>query len=155
SNLPGLIIVAPSNPYNAKGLLKTAIRNNNPVLYLECELLYGDKMEIPTEEYLIPFGEARVVQTGTDITIISHSRMVKLCQEACDKLKEKGINAELIDLQTIKPLDMDTISQSVQKTHFCVVVEEGHIFGGIASEIGFEIQESCLEYLDAPVARVS
>lgn len=154
SNIPGLIIVAPSNAYNAKGLLKSAIRNNNPVLYLECELLYGDKMQIPTEEYLVPIGQARIVKEGSDITIVAHSRMVKLAQIACERLAEQGINAELIDLQTIKPLDMQTIMQSVQKTHFCTLVEEGHIFGGIAAEIGFQIQEQCLEYLDAPVSRV-
>lgn len=154
SNLPGLIIVAPSNAYNAKGLLKSAIRNNNPVLYLECELLYGDKMEIPTEEYLVPIGKAHVVKTGKDITIISHSRMVKLCREVCTILSERGIDAELIDLQTIKPLDMETIKASVEKTNFCVLVEEGHIFGGISAEIGFQIQEQCMDYLDAPVARV-
>jgi pyruvate dehydrogenase E1 component beta subunit len=153
-NLPGLIIVAPSNPYNAKGLLKSAIRNNNPVLYLECELLYNDKMEIPTEEYLVPIGKARVVTEGSDITIVAHGRMVKLAIEACQLLQEKGIRAELIDLQTVKPLDIETIVASVEKTHFCVIVEEGHYFSGIASEIAFEIQEHCLEALDAPIARV-
>jgi pyruvate dehydrogenase E1 component beta subunit len=154
SNLPGLIIVAPSNAYNAKGLLKSAIRNNNPVLYLECELIYSDKMQIPVEEYLLPLGKAHVVQEGTHVTMISHSRMVKLCKEAADELSKQGISVELIDLQTIKPLDMDTIRASVEKTHFCVVVEEGHIFGGIAAEIGFQIQEQCMDFLDAPVARV-
>lgn len=153
-NLPGLIIMAPSNAYNAKGLLKTAIRNNNPVLFLESELLYNDKMEIPTEEYLIPVGQANRVIEGSDITIIAHGRMVKLCKEVCSALEERGISAELIDLQTIKPLDMDTIRASVEKTHFCVCVEEGHIFTGISSEVGFRIQEECLDYLDAPVARV-
>jgi pyruvate dehydrogenase E1 component beta subunit len=153
-NLPGLIIIAPSNAYNAKGLLKTAIRNNNPVLFLECELLYSDKMEIPSEEYLIPIGQANVVLKGKDITIVSHGRMVKLCKEACEKLKERGIQAELIDLQTIKPLDMATIAESVRKTHFCVLVEEGHIFSGITAEVGFQIQQQCLSDLDAEIARV-
>lgn len=153
-NLPGLIIIAPSNAYDAKGLLKSAIRNNNPVLFLENELSYGDKMEIPVEEYLVPIGKARIVQEGKDLTLISHSRMVNLCKEAVAILKEKGINVELIDLRTIKPLDRETIIQSVKKTHFAVVVEEGHVFTGIASEVGFEIQESCFEYLDAPIARV-
>lgn len=154
SNLPGLIILCPSNAYNAKGLLKTAIRNNNPVLFLECELLYSDKMEIPTEEYLTPIGQANVVCTGKDITLVSHGRMVKLCKEVAEKLKERGIEAEVIDLQTIKPLDMTTICESVRKTHFCVLVEEGHIFGGITAEVAFQIQEQCMDYLDAPVARV-
>jgi len=153
-NLPGLIIMAPSNAYNAKGLLKTAIRNNNPVLYLECELIYSDNMEIPTEEYLIPVGQANIVQKGKDITIVSHGRMVKLCKEACEKLQERGIEAELIDLQTVKPLDMETITESVRKTHFCVIVEEGHIFSGIAAEVAFQIQQHCLNDLDAEIARV-
>ncbi|MDB6081521.1 MAG: pdhB2 [Chlamydiia bacterium] len=154
SNFPGLIIMAPSNAYDAKGLLKTAIRNNNPVLFLESELLYNDKMEIPTEEYLVPVGKAKVVREGSHITIVSHSRMIKVCKEACDILEADGISAELIDLRTIKPLDITTISESVRKTSFCLLVEEGHIFTGIASEIGFEIQERCFDFLDAPVARL-
>jgi len=153
-NLPGLIIMAPSNAYDAKGLLKSAIRNNNPVLYLESELIYNDKGEVPLDEYLVPIGKANIVRPGTDVTIVSHSRMVKLCKEACSVLHEEGINAELIDLRTIKPLDITTIAESVRKTNFCVLVEEGHIFSGIAAEIGFEIQEHCFDYLDAPVARV-
>jgi pyruvate dehydrogenase E1 component beta subunit len=153
-NLPGLIILAPSNAYDAKGLLKSAIRNNNPVLFLESELSYGDKMEIPTEEYLVPIGEAKVVTEGKDVTLISHSRMVNLCKEAAKQLKGKGVSVELIDLRTVKPLDRKTIVESVKKTHFAVVVEEGHLFAGIASEVAFGINESCFEYLDAPVARV-
>jgi pyruvate dehydrogenase E1 component beta subunit len=153
-NLPGLIIVAPSNSYNAKGLLKSAIRNNNPVLYLESELLYSDKMEIPTDEYLVPIGKAERVLEGTDITIISHGRMVKLCREAAAELSNQGISAELIDLQTIKPLDIETIVESVKKTNFCVLVEEGHIFTGISAEVAFQIQEHALDYLDAPLKRV-
>lgn len=153
-NLPGFIVIAPSNPYDAKGLLKSAIRNNNPVLFLESELSYGDKMEIPTEEYLVPIGKAKVVQEGTDITIVSHSRMVLLCQEAVRELAQKGIRAELIDLRTIRPLDIETVAKSVRKTNFCVLVEEGHYFAGIAAEIGFQIMEQCLDYLDAPIERV-
>lgn len=153
-NFPGLIIIAPSNSYDAKGLLKSAIRNNNPVLFLESELIYNDKMEIPTEEYLIPIGKANIVRAGSHITIVSHSRMVKLCKEACAQLELEGISCELIDLRTIKPLDMATIGESVRKTNFCLVVEEGHIFTGIASEIGFQIQEHCFDFLDAPVQRL-
>ena len=153
-NLPGLIVVAPSNAYDAKGLLKSAIRDNNPVLYLESELSYGDKMEIPTEEYLVPIGKAKVVKEGSDITLISHGRMVLFCQEALKELENKGIKAELIDLRTIKPLDIPTIVQSVRKTHFCVLVEEGHYFSGITSEVGFEIFQQCFDYLDAPPERV-
>lgn len=153
-NLPGLIIIAPSNPYDAKGLLKSAIRNNNPVLFLESELSYGDKMEIPVEEYLVPIGKAKVVQEGSDITIVSHSRMVLLCKEAVKILATKGIKAELVDLRTIRPLDIATVAQSVRKTNFCVLVEEGHIFAGIAAETGFQIMEHCFDYLDAPIERV-
>lgn len=153
-NIPGLIIVAPRNAYSAKGLLKSSIRNNNPVLFLESELSYGDKMEIPTKEYLIPIGKAEVVKEGTDITIVSHSRMALFCEKAVNELRKQGIKAELIDLRTIKPLDIATIAQSVKKTNHCLVVEEGHIFAGIAGEIGFQIMEHCFDYLDAPVGRV-
>lgn len=153
-NLPGLIIVAPSNPYDAKGLLKSAIRNNNPVLFLESELSYGDKMEIPTAEYLVPIGKAKVVESGKDVTLVSHSRMVNFCREAVKELAKRGIRAELIDLRTIKPLDIATVAESVRKTNRCVLVEEGHIFSGIAAEVGFEIMEHCFDYLDAPIQRV-
>jgi pyruvate dehydrogenase E1 component beta subunit len=155
SNIPGLILIAPSNAYDHKGLLKSAIRNNNPVLFLENELSYGDKMEIPTEEYLVPIGKASIIQEGTDITIIAHSRMVNLCFEAVKELAKRGIRAELIDLRTIKPLDIATIARSVRKTNYCVLVEEGHIFGGIAAEVGFQIMEHCFDYLDAPIERVA
>nr|NGX55321.1 2-oxoisovalerate dehydrogenase subunit beta [Chlamydiota bacterium] len=154
SNIPGLIIIAPSNPYDAKGLLKSAIRNNNPVLFLENELDYGMKMDIPTEEYLVPIGKAKVIHEGKDLTLITHSHMVGLCEEATQELAKKGVEIELIDLRTIKPLDIPLIVKSVQKTHRCVIVEEGHLFGGIASEVGFEIQQFCFDYLDAPLARV-
>jgi pyruvate dehydrogenase E1 component subunit beta len=153
-NLPGLIIIAPNNAYDAKGLLKSAIRNNNPVLFLECELSYGDKMEIPEEEYLLPIGKAQVVREGKDLTLISYSRMLNLCKEVADALAKKGVKVELIDLRTIKPLDLGAIAESVKKTHRCVLVEEGHIFGGICAEIGFQIQEHCFDFLDAPVMRV-
>lgn len=154
SNLPGLIIVAPSNPYDAKGLLKSAIRNNNPVLYLENELDYGMKMAIPKEEFLVPIGKAHIVNEGKDLTLISHSRMVNFCKKAVQEMEKEGISIELIDLRTIKPLDIATILNSVKKTKRCVIVEEGHYFGGIASEIGFEIQEFVFDFLDAPIIRV-
>ncbi len=153
-NLPGLIIVAPSNGYDAKGLLKTSIRNNNPVLFLESELSYGDKMEIPTEEYLVPIGKAKVTLEGSDLTIISHSRMVNVCKEACKELFKKGIKPELIDLRTIKPLDIPTIVRSVQKTKCCVIVEEGHLFSGIAAEVAYNISQHCFDALDSPIERV-
>jgi len=154
-NLPGFIIIAPSNPYDAKGLLKAAIRSNNPVIFLENELDYGMKMEIPEEEYLVPIGKAKVVREGADVTLISHSRMLKFCHEAAETLKKKeGVSTEIIDLRTIKPLDIATIVKSVQKTSRVVLVEEGHIFAGVSAEIGFQIQEHCFDYLDAPMVRV-
>lgn len=153
-NLPGLIVLAPANAYDAKGLLKTAIRNNNPVLFLENELSYGLKMEIPTEEYLIPIGKANIVREGKHITLVSHSRMVDLCTEAANELAGKGIEVEVIDLRSIRPLDLPTILDSVRKTHMCVLVEEGHVFSGICAEVGFEIQQHCFDFLDAPIERV-
>lgn len=153
-NLPGWYIIAPSNAYDAKGLLKSAIRDNNPVLFLESELSYGDKMEIPVEEYLIPIGKAQIVQPGKDITIVTHGRMVIVCHEVVKELAKKGISAELIDLRTIKPLDMATIMRSLAKTHHCVLVEEGHIFAGITAEVGFQIMEHGFDELDAPLMRV-
>jgi pyruvate dehydrogenase E1 component beta subunit len=154
SNLPGLIVISPSNPYDAKGLLKSAIRNNNPVLFLENELDYGMKMEIPEEEYLIPIGQAKIIQEGTDVTVVSYSRMLNLAKNAAKELAKDGIHVELIDIRTIKPLDLQTIATSVRKTHRCVIIEEGHYFAGIAAEIGFEIQKVCFDFLDAPIARV-
>jgi len=154
ANFPGLTVIAPSNAYDAKGLLKTAIRDNNPVLFLECELIYNDKMEIPVEEYLVPIGKARVVREGTDITLVSHSRMVNICKEMCQELESRGISCELIDLRTIKPLDITTVAESVRKTNYCCLVEEGHIFAGITAEVGFQIQQHCFDFLDAPVARI-
>jgi len=152
--LPGLKIIAPSNAYDAKGLLKSAIRDNNPVLFLENELDYGEKMEIPTEEYLVPIGKAKVLFEGDSVTLISHSRMLKHCKAAREELLKKKISAEIIDLRTIKPLDIATLAKSVKKTHYCVLVEEGHLFSGICSEVGFQIQEHCFDYLDAPLKRV-
>lgn len=154
-NLPGLIVIAPSNPYDAKGLLKSAIRCNNPVLFLENELAYGDKMQIPTEPYLIPIGKAHIVKEGKHVTLISHSRMVMLCKEVVELFSKKGVFVELIDLRTIKPLDITTIADSVRKTHRCVLVEEGHIFAGICAEVGFQIIEHCFDFLDAPIKRLA
>lgn len=153
-NLPGFIIIAPSNPYDAKGLLKAAIRNNNPVIFLENELDYGMKREIPVDEYLVPIGKANILREGKHLTLISHSRMLAHCLEVAEQFAKKGIEIEVIDLRTIKPLDMGTIAASVRKTHFAVLVEEGHIFTGISAEIGFQIQEQCFDFLDAPLKRV-
>jgi pyruvate dehydrogenase E1 component beta subunit len=153
-NLPGFYVLAPSNAYDSKGLLKSAIRCNNPVIFLENEMIYGDKMEIPTEEYLVPIGKAKIVREGKDVTLVSHSRMLKFCQEAVEELAKNGIQVELIDLRSIRPLDIATIVQSVRKTHRCVLVEEGHLFAGIAAEVGFQIMEHCFDDLDAPLHRV-
>lgn len=153
-NFPGLIILSPSNPYDAKGLLKSAIRNNNPVLFLENELSYGDKMEIPVEEFLVPIGKAKVVHRGSDITIVSHGRMVNVCMQAVLELAKEGIKAELVDLRSIRPLDIATVAQSVRSTNYCLLVEEGHYFAGICAEVGFEIMEHCFDFLDAPIERV-
>jgi pyruvate dehydrogenase E1 component beta subunit len=153
-NLPGLIIIAPNNPYDAKGLLKSAIRNNNPVLFLESELAYGDKQEIPVGEYLVPIGKAKIVEAGSDLTIVAHGQMVTVCLKVVKELAKKGIKAELIDLRTVKPLDIATIVASVRKTHKCLLVEEGHYFAGICAETAFEIQQHCFDDLDAPIERV-
>lgn len=153
-NLPGLIVIAPSNAYDAKGLLKSAIRNNNPVLFLENELSYGDAMDIPVEEYLVPIGQAKVAMEGRDVTLVSHSRMVTFCLEAARELLKKGVKAEVIDLRTIRPLDIQTVIASIKKTNRAVLVEEGHYFAGIAAEVGFQIQQHAFDYLDAPLLRV-
>lgn len=153
-NLPGLIIINPNNAYDAKGLLKSAIRDDNPVLFLESELDYGLKGEVPDGEYLVPIGKARVVETGNDLTIVTHGHMIHVCLEAVKQLAKEGIRAELIDLRTIRPLDIATVLTSIHKTGRCVLVEEGHIFAGISAEVGFQIQEKAFDYLDAPLERV-
>jgi pyruvate dehydrogenase E1 component subunit beta len=153
-NLPGFIVISPSNAYDAKGLLKSALREKNPVIFLENELDYGDKMEIPTDDYLVPIGKAKIVREGRHVTLVSHSRMLKFCREAADILAKQGVSVEIIDLRTIKPLDIATVAASVRKSHRCVLVEEGHIFAGISAELGFQIQEHCFDDLDAPLIRV-
>lgn len=152
SNLPGLIVIAPSNPADAKGLLKSAIRNDNPVLYLESELDYGIRGEVPAGEYLVPIGKANVVKEGSDLTVVSHGSMVKHCREVIKNFSAASI--ELIDLRTIKPLDIQTVIRSVKKTNRCLIVEEGHYFAGIAAEVAFEVNEHCFDYLDAPIQRL-
>lgn len=154
-NLPGLIILAPSNAYDSKGLLKSAIRNPNPVLFLENELCYSDKMEIPKEEYLVPIGKAKVLQEGDHLTLVTYSRMVGMCMQVALQYRKKGIRIEVIDLRSIRPLDIATVTHSVRKTNRCVLVEEGHSFAGISAEVGFQIMEHCFDYLDAPIERVT
>lgn len=154
SNYPGLKVISPSSVYDYKGLLKSAILDDNPIIFLENELLYGVKETIPTDEFYVPIGKAKVVKQGTDITLISHSRMLHLCVKAANELLSEGINCEVIDLRTIKPLDMACIAESVRKTHRALCVEEGHIFAGIGAEIACQINEHCFDDLDGPVLRL-
>ena len=152
--LPGWTIISPGNAYDAKGLLKASLRCNNPVMFLENELDYGDRMDIPVDEYTVPIGKAKIVQEGSGATLISYSHMLKHCMAAAAEMAKKGVGIEIIDLRTIKPLDIELIAASVQKTHRCVLVEEGHSFAGISAEIGFQIMEHCFDFLDAPIERV-
>jgi pyruvate/2-oxoglutarate/acetoin dehydrogenase E1 component len=153
-HIPGLKIVMPSNPYDARGLLKTAIREDNPVMFIEHKLLYATKGSIPDEEYLIPFGQADVKRKGKDVTIVAISYMVTVALKAAERLAQEGIEAEVIDLRTLVPLDFDAILQSVRHTNRVVIVHEGCRTGGIGAEIAAQIQEEAFDYLDAPVARV-
>jgi pyruvate dehydrogenase E1 component beta subunit len=155
ANLPGLIVIAPSTPADAKGLLKSSIRSNNPVLFLENELSYGMKGEVPDGDYLTPIGQAKVVRSGDHVTIVSYSRMLSLCLEAAGELEKQGISCEVIDLRTIRPLDIGTVLGSVRKTHRLLCVEEGHKFAGISAEVGFEVQQMALDELDSPILRVT
>ncbi len=154
ASVPGLKVISPSNPYDAKGLLKAAIRDDDPVMFLESEVQYSDLGEIPEEEYLIEIGKAAVVKQGTDVTIVSYNKMMKLALSAATALEESGINAEVIDLRTIRPLDVETILQSVKKTNRLVIVDESWPFTSIASEITFQVQRYGFDYLDAPIRRV-
>ncbi len=155
ANVPGLKVISPSNPYDAKGLLKSAIRDNDPVVFMESELMYGDKGEVPEDEYTIPIGLADVKRQGTDVTLVSFNKMMKVALDSAAELEKEGISAEVIDLRTIRPLDLETIVRSVQKTNRCVVIDESWPYGGISAEIGFRIQREAFDYLDAPVYRVN
>ena len=155
ANCPGLKVIVPSNPYDAKGLLKSAIRDNDPVIFLESEQMYGDKGEVPEGEYLIPIGVAEVKRKGTDVTIVSFGKIIKEAYKAADELAEQGIEAEVIDLRTVRPIDYDTIIESVKKTNRLVVLEESWPLGSIATEIAFKIQKDAFDFLDAPIKRVT
>ncbi len=155
ANIPGLKVITPSNPYDAKGLLKAAIRDNDPVLFMESERMYGDKGEIPDGEYLLPIGVADIKRAGTDATIVSFGKMMKVALAAAEELAKQGVDCEVIDLRTIRPLDEGTIITSVKKTNRLVVVDENFPYGSIASEIAFRIQRHAFDYLDAPVVRVT
>lgn len=153
--VPGLIVVMPSTPYDAKGLLKSAIRNDNPVIVIENKLLYGDSGHVPEDDYLVPIGKAAVRKEGKDVTLIATSRMCNFASSAVEKLSSEGIDVELIDPRTIKPLDMETISASIAKTHRAVVVNEGPTTGGFSNEVSSKIMDTCFYDLDAPVVRVA
>ncbi|GBD31448.1 2-oxoisovalerate dehydrogenase subunit beta [bacterium HR33] len=155
AHVPGLKVVAPSTPYDAKGLLKSAIRDDNPVVFLEGEMLYNVRGEVPEEEYLIPLGVADIKRPGDDVTVICHSKTVAVALKAAEELAGEGISAEVIDLRTIRPLDTDTILKSVMKTNRCVIVEEGWPFCGVGAQVAYEIQRGAFDYLDAPIERVT
>jgi pyruvate/2-oxoglutarate/acetoin dehydrogenase E1 component/TPP-dependent pyruvate/acetoin dehydrogenase alpha subunit len=154
-HFPGIYVVMPATPYDAKGLLKAAIRDNNPVMYIEHKMLYGTQGPVPEEDYVIPLGVADVKREGTDVTIVTYSRMVLRALEAAEKLAAEGISAEVVDLRTLKPLDMDTVVASVRKTGRVVGVSEGYKTGGFMSELFTCINESAFDYLDAPMVRVT
>lgn len=154
AHIPGLKVVMPSNPYDAKGLLKTAIRDDDPIMFLEHKLLYGVKGEVPEEEYTIPFGKADIKKEGTDITLIATSRMVQFSMEAAEMLEKEGISVEVIDPRTIVPLDKETIINSVKKTEKVVIVQEAVERCGFAAELSAMISEMAFDYLDAPIKRV-
>ena len=155
ANVPGLKVVVPSNPYDAKGLLKTAIRDNDPVIFMESEQMYGDKMEIPEEEYLIPIGKADIKREGKDVTLVSYGKIIKQAYAAADELAKEGIEVEIIDLRTVRPLDYETIFQSVKKTNRLVILEEAWPFANVASEITYMVQQKAFDYLDAPIIRIN
>ena len=154
THIPGLKVVAPSTPYDAKGLLKTAIRDDDPVIFLEHKMLYNEKGEIPDEEYTIPFGQAEIKREGSDVTIITYSRQVLLALKAAAELEKQGIDVEVLDLRSLVPIDWETIKTSVQKTNRVVVVSEAVKRSSFAGEIAAQIMEDAFDYLDAPVVRV-
>lgn len=154
ANIPGIKVISVSNPYDAKGLLKSAIRDENPVVFMESEVMYGDVGEVPEGEYLIPIGKADIKRKGTDVTLISYNKTMKVALKAAEELEKEGISAEVIDLRTIRPLDNETILESVKKTNRLVIVEEQWPFASVSSEISYRVQKDAFDYLDAPVMRV-
>jgi len=156
AHIPGLKVVAPATPYDAKGLLKSAIRDDDPVVFLEGEMLYNTKGEVPEEEYTIPLGLADVKRDGNDVTIVCHSKTVSVALKAAEQLaRDAGLAAEVVDLRTIRPLDVATLSESVRKTNRCVVVEEGWPFCGIGAQVVDDLQREVFDHLDAPILRVT
>ncbi|GCD76864.1 pyruvate dehydrogenase subunit beta [Thermaurantimonas aggregans] len=155
ANCPGLKVVVPSNPYDAKGLLKSAIRDDDPVIFMESEQMYGDKGEVPEEEYLIPIGKADIKRQGSDVTIVSFGKIIKVAYAAADELAKEGISCEIIDLRTVRPIDYDCVINSVKKTNRLVIVEEAWPLGSIATEVAFAVQRLAFDYLDAPIRRIT
>lgn len=155
ANVPGLKVISVSNPYDAKGLLKSAIRDPDPVCFMESELMYSDEGEVPAEEYLIPIGKADIKRAGTDVTIVAFNKMVKVAMAAAEELQKEGISAEVIDLRTIRPLDYKTVIESVKKTNRLVAMDESWPFAGISSEVAYHAQRYAFDYLDAPVVRLN
>ena len=156
AHFPGLKVIYPSEPEDAKGLLKSAIRDDNPVLFMESEQMYGLKGEVTDEDdFTIPIGKAKVKREGSDVTVIAHGKMYHVAKQAADKLAKDGVEVEIIDPRTVKPFDIEAVIESVKKTNRCVLVDEAHPFGGLAAEVGFLIQREAFDYLDAPVKRVT
>jgi len=155
ANCPGLKVVVPSNPADAKGLLKSAIRDNDPVIFMESEQMYGLKGEVPEGEYLIPIGKASIVKEGTDVTIVSFGKMMRVVEQAIEELNKAEINAEVIDLRTVRPIDYAALIESVKKTNRMVIVEEAWPLASISSEITYWMQKYAFDYLDAPISRVT
>ena len=155
ANCPGLKVVVPSNPKDAKGLLKSAIRDDDPVIFMESEQMYGDKGEVPEGEYLIPLGVAEIKRKGKDVTIVSFGKIIKEAYKAADTLAVEGIDCEIIDLRTVRPMDHKTILDSVKKTNRLVILEEAWPFGNVATEITYMVQDQAFDYLDAPIVKIN
>lgn len=155
ANTSGLKVVVPSNPYDAKGLLKTSIRDNDPVIFMESEVMYGDKGEVPEGEYLIPIGVADIKKEGSDVTVVSFGKMMKVALQVAAEVAKEGISAEVIDLRSVRPIDYATVIKSVQKTNRLVIVEEAWPLASIATDLTFNVQRHAFDYLDAPILRVN
>ena len=155
ANTPGLKVVIPSNPYEAKGLLKTSIRDDDPVIFMESELMYGDKGKVPESEYLIPIGKAKIVHKGNVVTLLSFGKMMKIAESAYQEAKKENISVEVIDLRTVRPIDYKSVINSVKKTNRLVIIEEAWPLASISSEISHHIQRFAFDYLDAPVHRIT
>jgi pyruvate dehydrogenase E1 component beta subunit len=155
ANTPGLKVIVPSNPYDAKGLLKAAIRDNDPIIFMESEQMYGDKGEVPEGEYILPIGVGDIKRSGNDVTIVSYGKIIKEAFKAADILEKDGIDCEIIDLRTIRPMDHNLIFESVKKTNRLVVLEESWPFGNISTEITYQVQNKIFDYLDAPIEKIN